>query len=313
MQTAMAPIKSEFNDPDSPKLRLHCLLCVACLSAHIVGAATYSQQATTVDTGGAHGASASYSQQSCIGGISGITAVAAEGALAKAGYLGQIYDVSGIALTTTSTSLGESSSAQLGARETLDDGTYLALSTDSITWGVDSGPLTEISPSGFATADVVACDSLAVVSGAYSIFNTTLDLTVLDTVPDNFGAYAGDGLGDDWQVQYFGEDNPLAAPTLDPDGDGQINHFEFVAGLDPTDPSSRFIVQITGDSEGSPQVIFDPVVAGRTYTVKYKDTLDASTWDTLLNKTTDNSGPERTITDNSVGLAGSHFYIVEIE
>ena len=289
------------------------LFCVACLNAHMAAAATYTQQATTVDAGGAHGASASYSQESSIGGISGITEIAAEGALTKAGYFGQIYDVSGIALTTTSTSLGESSSAQLGACETLDDGTYRTLPTDSITWGVDSGPLAEISPSGLATADVVASDSLAVVSGAYSIFSTTLVLTVLDTVPDNFGAYTGDGLSDDWQVQYFGEDNPQAAPRLDPDGDGQLNHFEFVAGLDPTDPSSRFIVQITGDSEGSPQVIFDPVVAGRTYTVKYKDTLDASTWDTLLNTATDNSGLERTITDTSVSLPGSRFYIVEIE
>jgi hypothetical protein len=295
------------------QIRLHCLLGVACLNAHLVGAATYSQQAITVDAGGGHGASASYSQQSCIGGISGITEVAAEGALAKAGYLGQIYDVSGIALTSTPASLAESSSAQLGALEALDDGTYLALPADSITWGVDSGPLTGVSPSGLATADVVASDSHAVVSGSYSIFNTTLDLTILDTVPDNFGTYAGDGLGDDWQVQYFGEDNPLAAPTLDPDGDGQLNHFEFVAGLDPTDPSSLFTVQITGDSEGSPQVIFDPVVAGRTYTVKYKDTLDALTWDTLLNKTTDNSGPERTITDNSATSAPARFYIVEIE
>jgi hypothetical protein len=289
------------------------LFCVACLNAHMAAAVTYTQQATTVNAGGAHGASASYSQESCIGGISGITAVAAGGALTKAGYLGQIYDVSGIALTTTSTSLGESSSVQLGARETLDDGTYVALSTDSIIWSITWGPLTEISPSGLATADVVPCDSLAVVSGGYSVFNTTLDLTVRDIVPDNFGAYAGDDLGDDWQVQYFGEDNPQAAPRLDPDGDGQLNHFEFVVGLDPTDPSSLFTVQITGNSKGSPQVIFDPVVAGRTYTVKYKDTLDASTWDTLLNETTDNSGPERTITDNSVGLAGSRFYIVEIE
>jgi len=293
--------------------RLHFLIAVACLNAHLVGAATYSQQAITVDAGGAHAASASYSEQSSIGGISGITAVAAEGALAKAGYLGQIYDVSGIALTSTPASLAESSSAQLGALEALDDGTYLALPADSITWGVDSGPLTGVSPSGIATADVVAADSLAVVSGSYSNFNTTLDLTILDTVPDNFGTYAGDGLGDDWQMQYFGEDNPLAAGTLDPDGDGQNNHFEFVAGLDPTDPSSLFTVQIAGDSEGSPQVIFDPVVAGRTYTVKYKDTLDASTWDTLLNTAISSSGPERTITDTSESSTPARFYIVEIE
>jgi hypothetical protein len=30
---------------------------------------------------------------------------------------------------------------------------------------------------------------------------------VLDTIADNFGSYAGDGIGDDWQVQYSGVDN----------------------------------------------------------------------------------------------------------
>ena len=46
---------------------------------------------------------------------------------------------------------------------------------------------------------------------------------MLDTIADNFGTYAGDGLGDDWQVQYFGLSNPNAAPLLDPDFDGHNN------------------------------------------------------------------------------------------
>ena len=29
---------------------------------------------------------------------------------------------------------------------------------------------------------------------------------MLDTIADNFGSYAGDGIGDDWQVQYSGVD-----------------------------------------------------------------------------------------------------------
>jgi hypothetical protein len=44
--------------------------------------------------------------------------------------------------------------------------------------------------------------------------------------------------------------------------------------------------------------------------VKYKDSLDAATWETLQNTASDN-GTERTVTDAS--LAAARFYIVEIE
>ena len=67
---------------------------------------------------------------------------------------------------------------------------------------------------------------------------------LLDNIPDNFGSYAGDGLGDDWQVQYFGQNNPNAGPLRDPNGDGQTNAFEDTAGLVPNDPNSRFTFTI---------------------------------------------------------------------
>jgi PKD repeat protein len=42
-----------------------------------------------------------------------------------------------------------------------------------------------------------------------------------------------------WQVQYFGSiDNPAAAAAADPDGDGQNNMAEFLAGTDPTSSAS---------------------------------------------------------------------------
>jgi PKD repeat protein len=44
-----------------------------------------------------------------------------------------------------------------------------------------------------------------------------------------------------WQIQYFGSTtNPAAAPTADPDGDGQNNTAEFLAGTDPTNGASTF-------------------------------------------------------------------------
>jgi len=81
-------------------------------------------------------------------------------------------------------------------------------------------------------------------------------------------------------VRYFGLDNPLAAPGLDPDGDGQDNLFEFIAGLDPTDAASRFRVDIAAvpGQPGQKQVTFSPRLADRTYVVRASADLSAGSW-----------------------------------
>ena len=62
---------------------------------------------------------------------------------------------------------------------------------------------------------------MALVQGIYAGSTGSTNLTVLNVNPDNFGIYAGDGVGDTWQVQYFGlPPNPAAGPLLDPDVDG---------------------------------------------------------------------------------------------
>ena len=56
----------------------------------------------------------------------------------------------------------------------------------------------------------------------------------------------------DWQVQYFGSPtNPAAAADADPDGDGQNNMAEFLAGTDPTNSASAFrIISIARQGQG---------------------------------------------------------------
>ncbi len=47
-----------------------------------------------------------------------------------------------------------------------------------------------------------------------------------------------------WQIQYFGDtNNPAAASGADPDGDGQNNQMEFLAGMDPTNNVSQWRIQ----------------------------------------------------------------------
>jgi polygalacturonase len=67
--------------------------------------------------------------------------------------------------------------------------------------------------------------------------------TLLTTVPTPF---------ESWQIQYFGDTStPAAAASADPDGDGQNNLAEFLAGTDPTNSTSAFritsIVQTNND------------------------------------------------------------------
>ena len=144
-------------------------------------------------------------------------------------------------------------------------------------------------------------------------FTGSLNFTVLDTILDNFGSYAGDGLGDDWQVQYFGQNNPLAAPALDPDGDGLTNLFEFTAGLVPTDPQSHFTLRIQS-VPGQPaqkNVVFRPRLDGRTYAVQTRSGLNGGVWTPLISGLASDNGDERIVTDpNATG--GLKFYRIQI-
>ncbi len=115
-------------------------------------------------------------------------------------------------------------------------------------------------------------------------------------------------------MQYFGlPPNAAAEPLRDPDGDGQNNRFEWVAGLVPTDANSKFRLSIVGSAQGA-NLIFGPTVAGRTYTVKYGfDFLDVPNWPTLMGGTVTDIGNQRTVTDpNAFFASPKKYYRVEI-
>jgi hypothetical protein len=274
--------------------------------------ASYSITTETADAGGSAATSASYSSLGSAGGISGISNVASPSQTAKAGYISQLSaSVIALQIAASPGTINEDGTRQLSAQTLLDDNSIEPVPANSVTWSVVSGPVTGINSSGLATAGTVFQNSAATVQGLFDGATGTLGLTVLDTVPDNFGTYAGDGIGDAWQVQYFGQNNPAAAPSMDPDGDGQNNLFEFTAGLVPTDRASVFTVSLN-IPEGQPAqraVVFTPRLDGRTYTVKTSTTLAG--WTDLTGATVSDSGTERTVTD--VNASGSRqFYRVEI-
>jgi hypothetical protein len=135
----------------------------------------------------------------------------------------------------------------------------------------------------------------------------------VDSIPDNYGTYAGDGLPDSWQNQYFGLDNPNAAPNKDVTGTGQNNLFKYTAGLDPTNPASvfRFRVAAVAGQPTQKNLIFSPRYDGRTYTPMYRTNLLSGLWMTLTNTNTSDISTTRTVTDLSATTT-QKFYRINI-
>jgi hypothetical protein len=118
-----------------------------------------------------------------------------------------------------------------------------------------------------------------------------------------------------WQLQYFTCTNcPQADPAFDFDGTGQNNQFKFVAGLDPTNPASVFVLTIASVTSQPTHVnlIFNPVASGRTYTPQFNTDLVSGVWTQLTGYT----GPvinsnQATITDLNAVLS-NEFYRIDI-
>jgi hypothetical protein len=285
----------------------------ATLHAAPRSSSNYTIATDTADAGGSRAASADYTHDGSLGGIVGVSTVASPVEIAKAGYIGQLYEVVGLSLSAAPENVNEGATLQLAAAQLLDDSTVLAIAATSVGWSVAAGPLTAIDAAGEGTAEVVYENTAATAQGTYEGSTNQLGLMVLNVNSDDYGTYAGDGLDDDWQNLYFGLDNPNAAPSLDPDADGQDNTFEFIAGLIPTDSMSRFRFHIEGVPAQSTNqnLVFSPRFNDRTYTVEQKSDLTGGTWDPLAPSSSSDSLEERTVTDLDA-TGATRFYRVGI-
>ncbi len=290
------------------------LLSVFLLMARAVMAGTsanYTLAPDAVDSGGLRGTSANYTVNgSAMAGNAGSSARYT----ARTGFAGQLQEpfsglAAGIIITASPATVNEGSTRQLNATLCYDDGRSTPLAAGSITWSVQSGPLTGISAGGLATAAAVYQDSVAVARATYQTFTATLNLTVLNILPDNFETYAGDGLPDDWQVQYFDVGNPQAGPLIDPDSDGWDNLFEYNACLVPNDPLSTFSLSITGVAGGGHAIVFSPRFPGCTYLLMGSS--DLFFWAPISGTVTD-AGSVRTVLDPA-GTGDRRFYFINVQ
>ena len=276
--------------------------------------ASYAVAADTADAAGRRTTSASYTQDASAGAVAGLATGTAPAAVAHSGYAAQLTEAGSLTLTAAPAEVGEGATTQLAMWQNLDDATLLAIPAASVAWSIGGGPLTGVSTGGVVTAGTVWQDTAATVRGVCLGQTLTLGLVVKNVSLDNFGTYAADGMDDAWQMQYFGANNPAAAPQADVSGTGQTNLFKYLAGLNPLDPNSRFTLSIRS-VPGQPaqkQLIFAPRLTDRTYTVTSRPALSTGGYAPLANPSApSDSGPQRTITDLGAGGAAT-FYRVEI-
>lgn len=229
---------------------------------------------------------------------------------ARAGFPAQIYDPVRVAITPGNTTLQENSAAAFTVEVICDDDTLLPAA--DLVWSVDSA-LLSVTPEGIVTAALLPQDFAATLTASASGVTGTAALTVLDDDPDNYGLSAADGLPDSWQTKHFGSENPDAAPSADPDRDGQNNQTEYSAGTDPTDASSFLQLFFAADPPPTDARIFQfsPFLLDRTYTLESSASL-SDLWTPLPGAPVAAVMPgEGTITDDSA-TASRSFYRLRI-
>ncbi len=277
--------------------------------------ADYAVQAGSTDAGGSRSASANYSCDSSLGHAAGISTDPASLEIVRTGYIGQLYEVTALAITADPPALEERDSRWLETWQVLDDSTLTKIHGSLVSWSVDSGPLSGINEYGIVTAASVYQNSPAVVRGAVFGLEDTLELTVLNVTADDYEEYAGDGIDDDWQVAYFGPPpNANAGPQVDVDQDGQDNRFEFLSGFSPVDPTARFILSIVSvDNDISlAQLKLNRVIPDRTYTLFASPDLSPASFDPIFTLPPVGSPEDDVIVQDWEALMPKRFYSISI-
>lgn len=229
-----------------PAARIFIIACLLSVPAVAGSSADYSLEPAVLDGGGMAGFSADYALNPSIGpGAAGASLNYA----VRSGYAGQLLDLAGIAIDEPSSpmTLNERGTLQLAVSEVYDDGTKKSLPVESVTWSVQSGPITGVNVTGLVTAGTVYQNAAAVAGAVRGSFSDTVSLTVINTGLDDFAPYATDGLPDGWQVRHFGLNGTQASINSDADFDSLSNLQEYAFGTNPLQ-SSGAAVQWSGST-----------------------------------------------------------------
>jgi hypothetical protein len=170
-------------------------------------------------------------------------------------------------------------------------------------WGYTNGEQTSFSVPLSGTAAPNSPHTNIVVSsvlnGSYTFtFNdATYAYSVVGQVVDS----VGDGIPDAWRAEYFSNQpagntngtmtNHLSCATCDADGTGQNNLFKYLAGLDPTDPTSIFMITSV-QPVGANNLVSFTSVRDNVYLLQATtlDLVNSNGWTTVTNNIPGNSG-----------------------
>lgn len=261
---------------------------LACISVSVMVVVTSAGAApvlTTSTTGsGALRASAAGVTADMVADPSGGQAASSASYTLKPGFVGQLYDPVELTASAAPVEIGEGGSTQLAATAIMDDDTSLSLAADEVAWSVQSGPIVAVSPQGSATGGLVVGNRAAVVRGEVFGFAEDVPLTVLDSLRDNFGLVAGDGIDDAWQFAFFDADTSgaldgnealAAAPGANPDKDLHPNFLEWASGHDPKDSMSFLRFRILSKTGTDARFQLSKTITGTTYAVERMEGLEA--------------------------------------
>jgi sugar lactone lactonase YvrE len=121
-----------------------------------------------------------------------------------------------------------------------------------------------------------------------------------------------DIISDEWKIKFFGSvDNPNAAPNADPDKDGIPNWKEYLAGTDPTNPTSR--LQLHGPEQtfvnGKRQLALRWLTApGKHYVIESSTDVNATTWTPVANNIA-GDGYDQQFTGPTTGQATQYYRV----
>ncbi len=265
----------------------------------------------TADAGGLCAVSENYRIDGSIGAIGGVSVKDGEAETLKAGYIGQLTEISRVVVTATPGSVNEGETAQLSGIAELDDTTVAVLGGGEIAWREPASPVASLSAGGLAAAAAVYADTPAVVTGCYLNVTGQGAFLVLDVDPDNFGLYADDLLPDWWQVHYFGTNNPLGlADAINITG--RSNRYSYTADLDPTDPASVFEIVAISNQPPNRVIVFRPTSTNRVYRLLYASNLVSGVWTNLPGQTPVPGLPGQMSLSDTHG-AEALFYRVEVQ
>ncbi len=177
-----------------------------------------------------------------------------------------------------------------------DSGTILADSSTSILFSADASTL---SVGTYTTAVIVAHNDPKLAD-----FNIPVILTV--SVPDT----DTDGLPDWWETQYFGGATNADASATSSNGVNTILE-AYVAGLNPTNPTSLFVMTQLGSDAGDIDraVLHWGMVSGRVYTIYWTSNLLSG----FPAQPLTNNIAVGVFTDTVHGAVNDGFYRIEVD